>query len=131
MGWFYSFGFSRKELIHELTEPQSNDNGWARRVLRYCVAGNVLWTLNEITAAADGSKTKVIGCDLLQRGPDGWGHKPLDEDSGPCYYTCPLAYLEEAPETNPEWRAKVRAYWNRRREKAARRRAATRGFSDA
>jgi hypothetical protein len=125
MGWYYTGSASRADLIRELTAPQQSEStGWERRALRFCTAGNVLWTVWEITAPGDGSTHLHIGCDLLHRSSDGWGHKPMCEDDEPCYYTCPLAYLEMVPDSKgrPEWRAKVRAYWKKRRERAAQRR---------
>ena len=37
----------------------------------------------------------------------------------PYYYTCPLSYLDLAPEQSADWRAGVRAYHARRRTPTA------------
>lgn len=37
----------------------------------------------------------------------------------PYYYSCPLSYLDLAPEQSAEWRAGVRAYHARRRTSKA------------
>ena len=62
-----------------------------------------------------GNLKKSIGVYLLQRGTKeypGWGYKGMSEDMGPCYYDCPLSYLDEADEPSSglarEWREKVR-----------------------
>lgn len=133
MGWHYTDGASRADLIRELTAPQKNEKtGWARKALKYCTAGNVLWTVWEITGA-DGVTRRHIGCDLLHRSSTGWGHKPMDEFFQPCYYTCPLSYFELVPDSQgcPEWRAKVRAYWEKRNRSMKVRRALARklGFN--
>jgi len=47
----------------------------------------------------------------LQKSEGEWGYKGMDESVHPLYYSCPLKYLDMAPEvTNQEWRDKVRAY---------------------
>lgn len=120
MGYYYIDGASRADLIRTLIASEMNEKtGWAKRCLKHTTAGNVLWTVWEITAAADGSKHLSIGCDLLVRDADGWGYKPSTEDCGPLYYTCPLSYLEMVPEVNPEWRQQVRKYWEKRRARRA------------
>lgn len=123
MGWFYTFHGARTDLVRELTEPVRNEKtGWARECLKHCLAGNVLWTVEEITAAMGGSKFRIIGCYLLQRSQEGWGYKPMTEEDGPVYYTCPLSYLETAEELNPKWREHVRKYWKKRRQRQQERR---------
>jgi len=109
MGWSFARGASKADLINELTATWQQD-GVTARCLASSVRGNVLWSVREI-AYADGRTERVIACDLLasQRGY-GWGYKGMQESWGPCYYTCPLSYLEMAPEASPEWRAKVRAH---------------------
>ena len=42
-----------------------------------------------------------------------------DESMHPYYYTCPLSYLDLAPEQSADWRAGVRAYHARRRTPTA------------
>jgi hypothetical protein len=43
----------------------------------------------------------------------------MEESMGPCYYSCPLKYLDLVPEPDnryaKEWRIKVRAYHARRK----------------
>jgi hypothetical protein len=74
----------------------------------------VLWTVWE-HRRREGAVDRYIGCDLLagQRGYC-WGYKDMEESMGPCYYTCPLKYLDLVPEPDSR-RAKVRAYHAKRR----------------
>lgn len=100
MGWHYEHS-ERADMIRELTEEH---NG--ARCLAHTAVGNVLWTVWEHAAVG-----RWIGCDLMERAGGRWGHKPMDEAMGPCYYTCPLRYLEMVPDVAcPEWRDQVRAY---------------------
>jgi len=106
-------GQTRAELIERRTRPWEN-NGLTARCLAHACVGNVLWTVWE-HRRANGATERYIGCDLMagQRGY-GWGYKDMCESMGPCYYSCPLKYLDLAPE--PEgpyakgWRAKVREH---------------------
>jgi len=123
MGWYGTQCATRAELIRELTAPEKSEStGIERKVLAYSTAGNILWSVWEITCP-DGDKVRHIGCDLLRPSKDGWGYKPMTEEDGPVYYTCPLKYLEMVPEKRPEWRAQVREYWAKRKERLAARRA--------
>jgi len=126
MGFFFpAHVCSRSDLIDDITE----DLFAYRAARRYC-CGNVLWVLwspIEGTEASDFRDTldPWIGCYLMHRVGGEWGYKPMEEGSGPFYYSCPLAYLEVAPVVDDEWRAMVRAYWSRRAAKRAAKRAAT------
>src|SRR3546814_16245151 len=62
-----------------------------------------------------GQSLRYIRCDLLECSGGQWGYKPLDESMHPYYYSCPLSYLDLAPEQSADWRAGVRAYHARRR----------------
>jgi hypothetical protein len=114
MGWYYTQGASRADVIRELTPAErKGEDGAIFRTLRHCCRGNVLFSLHE-SVTPDGNSTKWIGVDLMQKSLDGfgWGHKPMDESMGPYYYNCPVAYLDEASEpvneTAANWRAEVR-----------------------
>ena len=61
-----------------------------------------------------GESTAFIRCDLLQGSGNDWGHKPLEEAMHPYYYSCPLRYLDMAPEQCRDWRDGVRAHHARR-----------------
>jgi hypothetical protein len=111
MGWFFMPGMTRSELITERTKGWSNDKLDAV-CLKHALRGNVLWTIWEHHYKDGRSPVRFIGCDLLQysRYDLGWGYKAMDESEGPCYYTCPLSFLDLAPPLNENWRAAVRAY---------------------
>ncbi|MBV2205740.1 MAG: hypothetical protein KUL87_09990 [Pseudomonas sp.] len=116
MGWLYS-SRSRSELIHHLIQPEDHPQA-SIRVIAHALRGNVLWSVVEVTAKvedvhkdlAPGESMRYIRCDLLQRSGGQWGYKGMDEFVHPLYYTCPLSYLEMAPERSSEWRKEVRAY---------------------
>lgn len=125
MGWYFS-PQSRSELIAELIAPQ--------HVAAQCVSDNLradalglLWSVVELTAKvegvhrdlAPGQSLRYIRCDLLERSGNQWGYKPLEESMHPYYYSCPLSYLDLAPEQSADWRAGVRAYHARRRTPTA------------
>ncbi|MCY1303088.1 hypothetical protein D3C85_1114230 [compost metagenome] len=120
MGWFFS-PQSRSELIAELIAPQETERA-SVQVIAHTLRGNVLWSVAEVTAKVDGVQRDLapgqslcyIRCDLLQRSGGEWGYKPMDESMHPYYYTCPLRYLEMAPEQSHEWREHVRAYHAKR-----------------
>lgn len=114
MGWYYTHGATRKDVIAELTPAEiSREGGGCFRTLRHCCRGNTLYALHQ-SVLPDGSSTKWIGVYLMQRSSDGWGHKPMDESMHPYNYACPLSYLDEADEPANEdaanWRAKVRLF---------------------
>jgi len=122
MGWLYS-SRSRSELIHYLIQPEDHPQA-STRVIAHALRGNVLWSVVEVTAKvegvhkdlAPGESMRYIRCDLLQRSAGQWGYKGMDEFVHPFYYTCPLSYLEMAPERSSEWRKEVRAYHAHRRQ---------------
>ena len=109
MGWYFTHGAERRDVIEELTEDTSKD-GRVFRTLRKCFRGNTMYALHE-GGPADGPK-KWIGVYLLQRSDIGWGYKPMDETMGPNYYDCPVSYLDAADEPAndyaKEWREACR-----------------------
>ena len=113
MGWYFGYS-SRKDIVDELTAPYENDKS-VFKVLKHCLRGNVLWTVNERTIKEIGETERWIGCTLLEVHGGEWGYKPMEEAMHPFYYTCPLSYLDMAPVASDEWRAKVREYWKKRR----------------
>ena len=121
MGWYFS-PQSRSELIAELITTQETERT-SVKVNAHALRGNVLWSVTQVTAKADGvhrdlapgQSLRYIRCDLLQRSGGQWGYKPLDESMHPYYYSCPLSYLDLAPEQSADWRAGVRAYHAQRR----------------
>lgn len=115
MGWYFTTGATQQDIIRErIASWESEETGAKSVTLKHCLVGNVLWTVREIANERQGFSQRYIGCDLLQASREGWGYKPMEEDMGPCYYTCPLAYLDLAGPTSSkwaqEWRGKVRAH---------------------
>lgn len=108
MGWLH-FARTRKELIADLVAPEARV-----QTLRYCVRGNVLWSVRQYTTD-DGNTHLCIDLDLMAKRDGIWGYKAMGESCFPFYYTCPLAYLELVPVANEEWRVEVRAYHAGRR----------------
>ena len=115
MGWYYSRQ-TRAQLIQELIQPQEGEPAHYQ-VIAHTLHGNVLWSVVRITAKEAGAfgldvgeSTTFIRCDLLQGSGNDWGYKPLEETMHPYYYSCPLHYLDMAPEQCRDWRDGVRAH---------------------
>ena len=115
MGWYYSRQ-TRDQLIRELIQPKENERAFSE-VIAHALRDNVLWSVVRVTSKqagvsnlAVGESTTFILCDLLQGSGNEWGYKPLSESVHPYYYSCPLPYLDMAPEKCREWREGVRAY---------------------
>ena len=125
MGWLFTRDATRKDIIDRLTQNQENDDATWTNIAK-SVRGNVLWVVRERILKSDGSVCRYIICNLLQKSVDnfGWGYKDMDESMGPCYYTCPLKYLDMVPEvTNADWREEVRSHHKRHQQKVQTRRA--------
>lgn len=122
MGWLHLSSATKKDVIKEL---QTHRNNQETDTVKYqqiasSVRGNVLWSVVERTDKATLTTRRFIACDLLRSGGDkfGWGYKDMDESVHPSYHSCPLSYLELAPEVDcEEWRVKVREYHARRNQK--------------
>ena len=113
MGWTTSAGWTPTSIIKDHT------TGWdGMACLDHKVVPEndylVLWTLMEYTKDGHSPKGfKWIGCVLIGCFNGHWGYKDMDESVGPCYYGCPLEFLDKAsPPTGyaVEWRDKVREY---------------------
>lgn len=116
MGWFYTEGQTRKELIEERTKNWRSCNGlYHNKCLAHCTRGNVLWAVWERYHIESGCTHRYITCDLMQRQRNyGWGYKDMCESMHPYYYSCPLKYLGMAPVASEPWRKGVREYHKRR-----------------
>lgn len=132
MGWLFTCGSTRRDLIHERTEDweRTTEDGMVvtTTCLAHCYRGNsfsgVLWAVWERTFTRDETPIqptkRFITCDLMRYQRDfGWGYKDMDESMHPYYYSCPLKYLGMVPLDrfggNEEWRAQVAAHHQRRR----------------
>lgn len=117
MGWLYGWA-DKQSLIDHLSETQENDSRkW--EMLKHTVRGNTYWGVVQITKKSEGVIVKhIICCRLSSSGekndPYRWGYKDMDESMGPCYYDCPLSYLDIVNEENADWRQKVREYHARK-----------------
>ena len=114
MGWTFFTGMTRQSLVQKLIAPKvyESQNGPCREeTLAHCLTRErdteVLWAVQRFARDAQPPRT-VIVCFLLEGSHHGWGYKDLSEGEHPYYYTCPLKYLELAPETCSGWRAEVR-----------------------
>lgn len=120
MGWYYTAGATKQDIINECTGSWENDKGKCQTIASK-VSGRVLWAVKEYTDKVQGGSTRYICCELLDNGGDGWGYKPMDESMGPHYYDCPLAFLDMVPCPGigfaASWREKVRAYHKERGKK--------------
>lgn len=115
MGWLFTRQ-TQSQLIATLVQPRANDNA-SFEVLEHHLACNVLWSLVRLTPQKGwryqldaGESLVFIRCDLLRSSPEGWGYKALEESMHPYYYSCPLRYLDLAPEQSADWRAGVRQF---------------------
>ncbi len=115
MGWLYTRQ-TRDQLIATLIQPRSNEDA-SSEVLEHDLIGHVLWSLVRLTVKKDGlhglrsgEAIVFIRCDLLDQSADGWGYKALEESVFPYYFSCPLHFLDLAPEQSADWRANVRKF---------------------
>lgn len=111
MGWLFTKGQTRAQLIARLTTPwTSEETNLSYTPIRHCTKGNNLWSVWE---RSDGHRFLALDMMKPEKGY-GWGYKGMDESSGPAYVNCPLAYLDLVPDPGyyaTEWRERVRAYW--------------------
>lgn len=116
MGWSYAYvDVGRKAHIESLTNQSHWSPGYTP--LKHRVIGNHVWQLVLIGKTG----IKMITLDLIAKERNGgWGHKSMSEFDGPCYYDCPLSYLDQASEPTGyavEWRERVRRYHATKPEK--------------
>ena len=141
MGWLFTCGSTRRELIADRTKSWERTSGEMlvqSTCLAHCYRGNVfsgvLWSVWERTFTKDGAEVQPterwIQCDLLQYQRDyGWGYKDMEESMHPYYFSCPQKYLDMVPLDryggNAEWRAEVKRHHQRRAEKRRRKAASS------
>jgi hypothetical protein len=117
MGWSYTCGAGKQEIVDDLTRTWEGGNIQSETVAR-SVVGNHLWYVIEHTRKDDDSKERFIALSLLGYNKGcGWGSKDMAEESHPYYYDCPLKFLDMAPPASEEWREKVRVYHEKKRER--------------
>jgi len=125
MGWEYAWN-SRKELIAHLCDEQTGYRTLARKATSER-GQSVLWAVHELGPEhEDNPGLRFIVCYLIghDRRHGLYGYKELGETMGPFYYSCPLSFLEMAPEPEgenvKEWRECVRKYHADMAERARR-----------
>ena len=107
MGWMFR-KCSMQELIQDRLGYDCIEH--ERKVIAHALRGSVLWTVNQITHRETGASDVFIGCDLLRKDGEWCGYKDMEESMGPHHYSCPMKFLDMAPERNPVWRERVREY---------------------
>lgn len=110
MGWLFQHGASRADIIARLIRAEDNEEArWT--TLAHCTKGNVVWIVYEVFKKQKLETKRFISCTLIaQQRNFGWGYKDMSESMGPCYYSCPLSYLDMVPEADPDWRLRVREW---------------------
>lgn len=134
MGWIYTRGSSRQQVIAERTRSSSAAGPEGTTVTTTCLAhcyrgavySGVLWAVWERTYTRNGEEVKPkerwIACDSLHHKKFfGWGYRALREGQQPFQYSCPLAYLDMVPLDVyggcKGWRDSVRRYYTRLKER--------------
>lgn len=111
MGWDFTFGATRKDIIRQATDEWKTEAGGTGKSLRHCCKGNVIYILWEITRP-DVPVMRFIEVVLMKKSREGWGCKKMDETMEPYYYECPISYIEIAGpskyESAQKWRDEVR-----------------------
>jgi hypothetical protein len=133
MGWYGTNRHRRVDVIAALTKGTVSESGTqTQKTLAACYRGGmrsgVLYSVME-RAEAGKEPIKFIAVHLLKYyRHDGWVYKPQDEDMGPSSDSCPLSYLEMAPEIRTEY---SRAWRERVRNRAAARSLRRKGLTQA
>lgn len=127
MGFTVSF---RERLEDEVSSIIATETSGSRR---WCTVAHklmprkeddyrILWVVHELEFLQDedrhraGEKTRFVSCYRLAKVDGYWGNKPESEEMGPISVSCPLEFLDLAPEgetysnTSAWWRSQVRAY---------------------
>jgi hypothetical protein len=120
MGWTFTQGASRADIIHDCTKPWDTGSATVKCLAKTTV-GNNLWAVFEKTPKDGGEPERFIA--LFMLGSDagyGWGYKDITEGMGPPQTSCPLSYLDMVPQVaDAEWRERVRAHHSRTRQRLA------------
>lgn len=127
MGWLFTRGYSRKDMIAKRTMDWSHTTEDGMQVDSVCLAhcyrggsfSGVLWSVWERTFKRGDAEVQPterwISCDLLRYERDfGWGYKDMEESMFPHYYSCPIKYLYLVPVEQyggrADWREAVQRY---------------------
>jgi hypothetical protein len=129
MGWLFPYGSTRASVIEEVSKSWTREDGAYGKCLQKYFRGNTMYMLYEVGAVKDSAPEpevmRLIVVVLLARDNSSgdWGYKDMGEEMGPCYYDCPLSFLDKCTDPiggfSAEWRAKVRAHHARKAERKA------------
>jgi hypothetical protein len=126
MGWYMTDQQDLKKFVAELIKPQRGYS-YCYKTIAHSLVGNVLFSVWEFETETGVSRIIRVSLLRKKRG-GGWGHKPMSEDMGPFYYTCPLKFLKTVPVANKSWREGVVAYHEAKRMRdAVKKRVAAKG----
>lgn len=120
MGWLFTQGYTRKDLVEKLTKDWTGEDGKTRHCLEHSSNGTyVLWAVWQV---GNDESDRFIACYLTKNDKGfGWGYKGMSESMGPGYYGCPLRFLDMVPVPDSpyasEWREKVKEYHAKRSRK--------------
>lgn len=140
MGWLFTQGQTKEELVQRVTREWGNDSEdkegnkihISGKCIEQALRGNHLWTVWEIVqtplqdSKAANKTDRVIALHLIEKEKGyGYGYKDMDESCGPYAYDCPLKFLDMVPVPDSKhaagWREKVRAYHQEKTGKAKKR----------
>lgn len=122
MGWLFKHGATRRDIIEEVTGPQTNEAGHKWNTIKRAAVGNNLWAVIE-HAEPNGKTDRYIMLFKLAKSREGWGYKDIGEDCGPYEHDCPLSFFDLAPLADDDksyardWRERVRQAHARRNQK--------------
>ena len=107
MGWLFTEGQTKAELIAHLTQGDSQ-----LYTHRRCVRGTTLWAVQEYKARP--GKPFIVAYLIQHERGYGWGYKPVTESMGPAEVSCPVSYLDAVPVAGGphalQWRERVRRH---------------------
>jgi len=103
MGWMFSNHWSKKEDIISHCIGSWNDNA---KVVNYSVRGNRLWVLVE-HVKGDRSGWRFVCLFMLSKSSDGWGYKDISDSCAPCYYDCPISFIEQSINSGRELNSRL------------------------
>lgn len=116
MGWdVYDIRYTKEAVLRDLDKAGSSWELLASRLI-----GKVYWQVFSIPCQKNGVK-RAIFCTLIERlnPDDGYAVKCMDEAMGPCYYDCPMKFIEIAGPSTHEgvnnWRREVAKYHEKRK----------------
>jgi hypothetical protein len=129
MGWLYTQGQSKEELVRDCVSGGAHPTGF--NALAHSLRGNQLWVVfeNETSTVVEKGFRFIALYLLASEKGYGWGYKSMDESCGPYYFNCPLSYLDMVPEppkttsSDFDWRANVRKFHETNRMAAGRKKS--------